>query len=34
MFMNGSNGIVPTVDLATNNTYPYAMGGFGNGFFG
>lgn len=32
--MNGSNGIVPTVDLATNNTYPYAMGGFGNGFFG
>ena len=32
--MNGSQGIVPTVDLATNNTYPYAMGGFGNGFFG
>lgn len=33
--MNGSNGIVPTVDLATNNTYPYAMmGGYGNGFFG
>lgn len=32
--MNGSNGIVPTVDLATNGTYPYAMGGFGNGFFG
>jgi hypothetical protein len=30
--MNGSNGIVPTVDLATNS-YPYA-GGFGNGFFG
>lgn len=47
-FMNGSNGsgIVPTVDLATNNNngyaYPYPvmpmMGGFGgygnNGFFG
>lgn len=33
--MNGSNGIVPTVDLATNNTYPYMYGnGFGNGFFG
>lgn len=32
--MNGSNGIVPTVDLATNNTYPYMGGGFGNGFFG
>lgn len=37
--MNGSNGIVPTVDLATNNTYPYpvyANGGFGgnSGFFG
>lgn len=37
--MNGNNGIVPTVDLATNNTYPYPMfygnnGGFGNGFFG
>ena len=37
--MNGSNGIVPTVDLATNNTYPYPVmygnGGFGNnGFFG
>jgi hypothetical protein len=35
--MNGSNGIVPTVDLATNNTYPYpAMyNGYGNsGFFG
>ena len=31
--MNGSNGIVPTVDLATNN-YPYA-GMYGNsGFFG
>ena len=36
--MNGSNGIVPTVDLATNNTYPYPVmygNGFGNsGFFG
>ena len=34
--MNGSNGIVPTVDLATNNTYPYPMygNGFGSGFFG
>ena len=37
--MNGNNGIVPTVDLATNNTYPYPImygnnGGFGNGFFG
>lgn len=38
--MNGNQGIVPTVDLATNNTYPYAypmMGGYGfggNGFFG
>lgn len=34
--MNGSNGIVPTVDLATNNTYPYPMYGYGNngGFFG
>ena len=38
--MNGNNGIVPTVDLATNNTYPYAypmMGGYGygnGGFFG
>jgi hypothetical protein len=37
--MNGSNGIVPTVDLATNNTYPYPVmygnSGFGNnGFFG
>lgn len=30
--MNGSNGIVPTVDLATNS-YPYMGGGFGNGFF-
>lgn len=36
--MNGNNGIVPTVDLATNNTYPfplmYGNGGYGNGFFG
>ncbi len=36
--MNGSNGIVPTVALATNNNgfaYPvYPMGGFGNGGFG
>ena len=31
--MNGSNGIVPTVDLATNS-YPYMNGGFGSGFFG
>lgn len=31
--MNGNNGIVPTVDLATNS-YPF-MGGYGNnGFFG
>ena len=30
-----TSGIVPTVDLATNNAYPYAypmMGGYGNGF--
>ena len=42
--MNGSNGIVPTVDLATNNNngyaypvmpmYGYGNGGFNNGFFG
>lgn len=34
--MNGNSGIVPTVDLATNNSYPVypAMGGFGNGGFG
>lgn len=36
--MNGSNGIVPTVDLATNNTYPYPVyannGAFGNAFGG
>lgn len=36
--MNGNSGIVPTVDLATNNNgfaYPYpVMGGFGNSGFG
>ena len=34
--MNGNNGIVPTVDLATNNAYPFMYGGYGNngGFFG
>ncbi len=37
--MNGNNGIVPTVDLATNNNYPYPLmygNGYGNnnGFFG
>ena len=34
--MNGSQGIVPTIDLATNNAYPVypAMGGFGSGFGG
>ena len=35
--MNGNNsGIVPTVDLATNNSYPVypVMGGFGNSGFG
>ena len=35
--MNGNNGIVPTVDLATNGNYPFypVMGGYGNsGFFG
>ena len=38
--MNGSQGIVPTIDLATNNNNGYAypvypmMGGFGNGGFG
>ena len=31
--MNTSNGIVPTVDLATNS-YPMYGSGFGNGFFG
>lgn len=35
--MNGNNGIVPTVDLATNNGVAYPVmsgfgGGFGNGF--
>ena len=37
--MNGNNGIVPTVDLATNGNYPFypVMGGYGygnSGFFG
>lgn len=35
--MNGNSGIVPTVDLATNNNaYPVypVMGGYGNGGFG
>jgi len=32
--MNNTQGIVPTIDLATNNSYPYMNGGFGNGFFG
>ena len=37
--MNGNQGIVPTIDLATNgNNYPYPVmygnNGFGNGFFG
>ena len=34
--MNGNNGIVPTIDLATNNgAYPVMCGGgFGNGMFG
>ena len=33
---NGTSGIVPTVDLATNNGYPVypMMGGFGGGFGG
>jgi len=31
--MNGNNGIVPTVDLATNS-YPMYGNGFGGGFFG
>lgn len=30
--MNGSNGIVPTVDLATNNGYGYPVMPYGNGF--
>ncbi len=32
--MNGTQGIVPTVDLATNGAYPYMNGGFGNAFGG
>ena len=35
--MNGNNGIVPTVDLATNNAYPYPFvygNGNNGGFFG
>lgn len=36
--MNGNGGIVPTVDLATNNGFAYPVmcgnGGFGNGMFG
>lgn len=35
--MNGNNGIVPTVDLATNNAYPYPVMPYGyanNGFGG
>lgn len=33
--MNGnSTGIVPTVNLATNGAYPYALYGNNNGFFG
>ena len=35
--MNGTQGIVPTVDLATNNNaypYPVMAGGYGNGGFG
>lgn len=34
--MNGNNGIVPTIDLATNNSYPYPVmfGNSGNGGFG
>ena len=31
--MNGNSGIVPTVDLATNNAYPYPVM-YGNGFGG
>ena len=30
--MNGNNGIVPTVDLATNNGYGYPVMPYGNGF--
>lgn len=35
--MNGNNGIVPTIDLATNNSYPYPImfgNSGGNGGFG
>ena len=36
--MNGNNGIVPTIDLATNNAYPYPIYAYGNnngnGIFG
>ena len=34
--MNGNNGIVPTIDLATNNSYPYPVmfGGNNSGFGG
>ena len=32
--MNGSNGIVPTVDLATNNAFPYPVMYGNNGGFG
>ena len=36
--MNGNNGIVPTVDLATNNSYPYPVfygnNGYGNNGYG
>ena len=34
--MNGNNGIVPTIDLATNNAYPYPVmyGNNGGGFGG
>ena len=39
--MNGSSGIVPTVDLATNNNngvaypvYPFMNGGYGNSIKG
>lgn len=33
--MNGTTtGVLPTVELAGANNYPYMMGGYGNGFFG
>lgn len=32
--MNGTQGIVPTVDLATNGAYPYMNNGFGSAFGG